>query len=55
MLVVLLGYFKSRPIPIIPKYSQIKADLKFVAQEILPGLGLKPFNLKQRDKDRIAE
>ena len=53
MLVVLLGYFKSRPIPIIPKYSQIKADLKFVAQEILPGLGLKPFNLKQRDKDRI--
>lgn len=53
MLVVLLGYFKSRPIPIIPKYSQIKADIKFVAQEILPGLGLKPFNLKQRDKDRI--
>ena len=53
MFVVLLGYFKSRPIPIIPKYNQIKTDLKFVAQEVLPGLGLKPFNLKQRDKDRI--
>lgn len=53
MFVVLLGYFKSRPIPIIPKYSQIKADLKFIVREVLPGLGLKPFNLKQRDKNRI--
>ena len=53
MFVVLLGYFKSRPITIFPKYNQIKTDLKFVTQEVLPGLGLKPFNLKQRDKDRL--
>ena len=53
MFVVLLGYFKSKPIPILPKYSQVKADLKFVAVNILPGQGLKPFNLKQRDKDRV--
>ena len=53
MFVVLLGYFKSRPITITPKYNQIKVDLKFVTQEVLPGLGLKPFNLKQRDKDRL--
>lgn len=53
MFVILLGYFKSRPIPIIPTYNKVKSDLKFVAQEVLPGLGLRPFNLKQRDKDRI--
>ena len=53
MFVVLLGYFRSKPIQIIPRYNQIKADLKFVAGNILPGQGLKPFNLKQRDKDRV--
>ena len=53
MFVVLLGYFKSKPVPISPKYGQIKEDLKFVANTILPGQGLRPFNLAQRDKDRL--
>lgn len=29
MFIVLLGYFKSRPIAIIPKYNQIKATQWF--------------------------
>ena len=37
MFVVLLGYFKSKPIPIIPKYSQVKADLKYVSNSICSG------------------
>jgi len=53
MFVVMLGYFKSRPIAIIPKYNQIKTDLRYVASDVLPGLGIKPFNIKQRDKDRL--
>ena len=53
MFVVLLGYFKSKPVPINPKYGQIKEDLKFVANTILPGQGLRPFKLAQRDKDRL--
>jgi hypothetical protein len=45
MFVVLLGYFKSKPVPINPKYGQIKEDLKFVANTILPGQGLRPFKI----------
>ncbi len=51
--VLLLGYFKSKPVPIVPKYGQIKSDLKFVTSTILQGQGLRPFNLSQRDKDRL--
>lgn len=54
MFVVMLGYFTSRPIAIIPKYNQTKTDLRYVASDVLPGLGIKPFNLlKPRDKDRL--
>ncbi len=53
MFVVLLGYFKVKPIILSPLYHQVKHDLKFVYQTIIPGPGLRPFNLDQKTKNRI--
>ncbi len=36
MLVVLLGYFKAKPVVLNPGFHQIKQDLKYVYQTVLP-------------------
>ncbi len=43
MFVVLVGYFKVKPIVLSPAYRQVKHDLKHVYETVLPGLGLRPF------------
>lgn len=53
--VVLLGYFKVKPVLLAPTYSQIKQDLKYVYSHILPGSGLRPFNLTQKARHRIYQ
>lgn len=53
MFAVLLGYFKSRPIPIFPSYHAIKHDIQYVAEHVLPGRGLRPFNLDTKSISRI--
>ncbi len=35
MLVVLLGYFKAKPVVLNPGFHQIKQDLKYVYQTVL--------------------
>lgn len=45
MFVVLLGYFKAKPVVLNPGFHQIKQDLKYVYQTVLPGPGCRPFNL----------
>ncbi len=53
MFVVLLGYFKVKPISLSPGYHQIKHDIKYVCSEVFPGSGLSPFNLTQKTRVRI--
>jgi hypothetical protein len=53
MFVLLLGYFKVKPIMLSPGYHQIKQDLKHVCSEVLAGPGLRPFNLTQKARIRI--
>ena len=55
MFVVLLGYFKVKPIVLRPGYHQIKQDLKYVCSEVIPGPGLRPFNLTQKTRVRIYQ
>ena len=55
MFVVLLGYFKVKPITLSPGYHQIKQDIKYVCSEIFPGSGLRPFNLTQKTRVRIYQ
>lgn len=55
MFVVLLGYFKVKPILLSPGYHQIKQDLKYVCSEVIPGPGLRPFNLTQKTRVRIYQ
>ena len=40
MFVVLLGYFKVKPITLSLGYHQIKHDIKYVCSEVFPGSGL---------------
>jgi hypothetical protein len=53
MLTLLLGYFKAKPVILIPRYHQVKADLKYISQDIIPGPGFTPFTLTQKEKDRL--
>lgn len=53
MLTLLLGYFKAKPVILIPRYHQVKADLKYISQNIIPGPGFTPFTLTQKEKDRL--
>jgi Tn3 transposase DDE domain/Domain of unknown function (DUF4158) len=55
MFVVLLGYFKVKPVMLNPGYHQIKQDIKYVCKNILPGAGLRPFNLPQKARIRIYQ
>lgn len=54
MLVVLLGYFKAKPVVFNPGFHQINPDLKYVYQTILPGPGCRPFNLTPKENGRIS-
>ncbi|MDR3478376.1 MAG: DUF4158 domain-containing protein [Gammaproteobacteria bacterium] len=53
MLTLLLGYFKAKPMILIPRYHQVKADLKYISQDIIPGSAFTPFTLTQKEKDRL--
>ena len=53
MLTLLLGYFKAKPVVLTPRYHQVKADLKYISQDIISGPGFTPFTLTQREKDRL--
>lgn len=55
MFVVLLGYFKVKPVVLNPGYHQIKQDLKYVYQSVLPSTGFRPFNLTQKENERIYQ
>lgn len=51
--IVLLGYFKTKPICLNPNFGDVENDLRFVAQEHFPGLKLRRFSLTQKQKDRF--
>jgi uncharacterized protein DUF4158 len=51
--VVLLGYFKTKPVVLSPNYGEVEQDLKFVANELYSKLGIRRFSLTQRQKDRF--
>jgi hypothetical protein len=53
MFVVLLGYFKVKPITLSPGYHQIKQDIKYVCSEVFPGSGPSPFNLTRKAWVRV--
>lgn len=55
MFVVLLGYFKAKPVVLQPRYFQLKDDLKYVSENTLPGVGHKPFNLSSKESERIYQ
>jgi TnpA family transposase len=55
MLVVLLGYFKAKPVTLNLSFGQLKHDLKYVYKTVLPGPGFRPFNLSQKESDRIYQ
>jgi len=55
MFIVLFGYFKVKPVVLNPGYHQIKQDLKYVYQSVLPGIGFRPFNLSQKESERIYQ
>lgn len=38
---------------VIVARSQLKADLKYISQDVFPGPGFAPFTLSQKEKDRI--
>ncbi len=53
---VLLGYFKSKPVPLMPKYRAIKHDIQYVAEKIItPGKGVRPFNLESKPITRLYQ
>ena len=55
MFVVLLGYFKAKPVVLRPGYHAVKADLQYVALSTFPGPGHRPFNLSQKENVRIYQ
>ncbi len=55
MFVVLLGYFKAKPVVLRPGYHSVKTDLQYVAQTTFPGPGHRPFNLSQKENVRIYQ
>ncbi len=55
MFVVLLGYFKAKPVVLSLSFGQVKHDIKYVYQSVLPGPGFRPFNLSQKESDRIYQ
>jgi len=53
--IVLLGYFKSKPVVLSPSFGEVEADLKFIAKELYSGFGIRRFSLTQKQKDRFYQ
>ena len=53
MFVLLLGYFKAKPVALKTRYHLIKEDLRYISESILPGPGHRPFNLAQKEAARL--
>jgi TnpA family transposase len=53
MFALLWGYLKAKPIVLSLSYHLIKHDLKHIAQHVFTGVGFAPFNLTQKEKDRV--
>lgn len=53
--VLLLGYFKVKPVVNNFAYHSVKADLKYIADKVLGGKGFKPFRLSDRAFRRAYE
>lgn len=52
--VLLLGYFKVKPVVLNIRYSDVREDLQFIAGEFFPGMKLKRKNLSAMHKVRIC-
>ncbi len=50
--VLLLGYFKVKPVILNISYSGVRGDLEFIANELFPGVKLKRKNLLPAQKTR---
>lgn len=53
--IVLLGYFKSKPIVLSPSFGEVEADLKFIAKELHPDFSIRRLSLTQKQKDRFYQ
>jgi len=53
--VALLGYFKSRPVVLNPRFGQIEQDIQFIATEQFPGPGLRRFTLDRKQRNRLYQ
>jgi hypothetical protein len=53
--VALLGYFKSKPVVLSPRFGQIEQDLKVIASEQLPGPGLRRFTFDRKQRNRLYQ
>lgn len=51
--VLLLGYFKIKPVILNIRYADVHDDLLFIASELFPGVRLKRKNLSPAQKTRI--
>lgn len=51
--VLLLGYFKVKPVVLNIRYSDVRDDLQFIAGELFPGMKLKRINLAAMQKVRM--
>jgi hypothetical protein len=55
MFVLLLGYFKSKPVVLKPRYYTIKNDLQSIAAHVFPGKQYRPFSLEEREIERLYD
>ncbi len=53
--IVLLGYFKSKPILLNPSFKSMQTDLSFVSQQYFKDLKYRRFSLKADQKSRLYE
>ena len=53
--IVLLGYFKSKPIPLNPSFKSMQSDLAFVSKLYFKDLKYRRFSLKADQKSRLYE
>ena len=53
--ILLLGYFRSKPIILKPGFHVIKHDLRFISSNIIPGKSLLAFTMPDRELRRVYE
>jgi hypothetical protein len=53
--IALLGYFKSKPILLIPSFKSMQADLSFISELYFKDLKYRRFSLKADQKSRLYE